>query len=456
MATRLLRTSAAVALLTLAAVAPALPRGASAATFVGPKQYYLALGDSITYGAQPNGDNSHGFADDFFQYLQARGTTTLVNYACVHETTATFMNGGCPEASSVKSSYGSATSQLAAALAFIQAHPGQVSPVTIEIGAADVDKDINESKCTFNTINGLLDGNAAITNFGNILNQLKSALNGTGDLIALNYFDPYQNACPQLASNAVTFNSNLASTAQKAGVPIVDVYAAFGGSTTPNPTLCTYSWTYTCGTNPTDILPNSQGYSAIASAAEALVNYPLPVATATKQAGGATATTSAGQPTPQPTATSGPQSIGTPGPEQTDTIVVLPNPPAPHPACRPQRATLTLSLHPSGSVASGQTISAVAHAAAGSRLTVTLHVDKQTVSYSGSGAKRKKVAHTSSIYSVTARATTDRHGNATLRWHVTYPASAPTTASLTGTVAHGCDSGTATWHLKIVPAAHHT
>ena len=106
-----------IAAVIAAAVAQPFERhsGAAAATLAGPKAYYLALGDSVTFGAQPNGDYSHGFADDLFQYLQARGTTTLVNMACRHETTTTFMHGGCPDLSSVKYSYGSSSSQLAAA-----------------------------------------------------------------------------------------------------------------------------------------------------------------------------------------------------------------------------------------------------------------------------------------------------------------------------------------------------
>src|SRR5579863_4709071 len=95
-------------LVALALVAQPLgqPSHATASTLVGPKAYYLALGDSVTYGEQPNGDVSHGFADDLFrQYLKPRGTTTLVNMACVHETTTTFLHGGCPNASSVKTSY---------------------------------------------------------------------------------------------------------------------------------------------------------------------------------------------------------------------------------------------------------------------------------------------------------------------------------------------------------------
>src|SRR5579859_2131845 len=35
-------------------------------------QQYLALGDSLAFGFQPNGDFTHGYAVDLFQTLQAK------------------------------------------------------------------------------------------------------------------------------------------------------------------------------------------------------------------------------------------------------------------------------------------------------------------------------------------------------------------------------------------------
>ncbi len=51
----------------------------AASSVIGPKKYYLALGDSLAFGYQPNFDFSHGYVDDFFSNLKTHGTTTLAN-----------------------------------------------------------------------------------------------------------------------------------------------------------------------------------------------------------------------------------------------------------------------------------------------------------------------------------------------------------------------------------------
>src|SRR6266700_3345067 len=95
---------------------------------VGPKQHYLALGDSLAFGVQPNGDFTHGYVNDLFQTLHDEGTKDVKNLGCPGETSSTFINGGCPFAPQ------GTPSQLASAMAFLLAHPGKVSPVTLDIG----------------------------------------------------------------------------------------------------------------------------------------------------------------------------------------------------------------------------------------------------------------------------------------------------------------------------------
>jgi hypothetical protein len=81
-----------------------------------------------------------GYADDFALRLRViRPDIQTVNFGCPSETTITFINGGCPYTSvgfSLHSSYSGP--QLSAALAFLQEHPGQVSPITINIGGNDL------------------------------------------------------------------------------------------------------------------------------------------------------------------------------------------------------------------------------------------------------------------------------------------------------------------------------
>src|SRR6266702_4601141 len=103
---------------------------------VGPKQHYLALGDSLAFGVQPNGDFTHGYVDDLFKILQSEGTKDHLNLGCPGATSTTFIIGG------ICSYPPPFASQLAAAVAFLQANAGKVSPVTLDIGANDVLPDL--------------------------------------------------------------------------------------------------------------------------------------------------------------------------------------------------------------------------------------------------------------------------------------------------------------------------
>src|SRR6266851_4270652 len=62
----------------------------------GPKQHYLALGDSLAFGFQPNGDYTNGYVPDLFQILQNEGTKDVKDLGCPGESSMTFIKGGCP------------------------------------------------------------------------------------------------------------------------------------------------------------------------------------------------------------------------------------------------------------------------------------------------------------------------------------------------------------------------
>src|SRR5260221_12365405 len=65
-------------------------------SLVGPKQYYLALGDSLPFGYQPNLDYDDGYADDFFSNLQSHVEQKLGNLGCPGETSGTLIDGVFP------------------------------------------------------------------------------------------------------------------------------------------------------------------------------------------------------------------------------------------------------------------------------------------------------------------------------------------------------------------------
>lgn len=244
---RRFRTTCSILLIPLLIGVLLCPAPASAAGgLVGPKADYLALGDSLAFGYQPNFDWTHGYADQWFADLQRRQTKGYTNYGCPGETSATFINGGCPHAELKRSFY--AGPQLAAAVAFLTAHQGKVSPVSLDIGANDMIRDLDPSTCTVNGSGWDADLAALDQNLtGVILPRLVAALTDrrgvrTGDLVMMNYYDPWQNECPNAVSYVVQLNQQLAADAAQFGVPIADVFAAFGGAATPNPNICTDTW----------------------------------------------------------------------------------------------------------------------------------------------------------------------------------------------------------------------
>ena len=275
------RTFASVALaLTLALVAsvflaPGIAHGAGAtsSTLVGPKSYYLALGDSLAFGYQPNLSFSHSYPQQWYSNnLSAHHVGHYTNYGCNGETSATFVNGGCPYSYLLHNYYFG--SQLNAALSFLKAHPGAVSPVSLDIGANDLLPDINGSTCAISSTWSTDLANLDTRLTGTILPKLTAALtvNGvrTGDLVMMNYYDPYQNACPTSLSYVQTLNQHLAADAAQFNVPVADVFTAFGGATTPNPNICTDTWMCSSYNN---IHATTTGYGVIAGAFGSVTGY---------------------------------------------------------------------------------------------------------------------------------------------------------------------------------------
>ena len=199
-----------VALIT--AVISSVTTSAAPAT-VRVKSYYLALGTSLAYGQQAP-DFNHGYPQQWFTLLQSRGSRSLTNYGCpgetstqmIHTINCAWVNPYDPSHPTLSSHdpYNNKT-ELDAALAFIAAHPHQVSPVSLDMGANDLLPDITVTPtptgftCTWDPTKvrndeATLDANLQQT----ILPQLVQALQNhgsqmTGDLVMMNYYDPFQN-----------------------------------------------------------------------------------------------------------------------------------------------------------------------------------------------------------------------------------------------------------------------
>jgi lysophospholipase L1-like esterase len=238
----------------------------------GPKRYYLALGDSLAFGYQPDWNFARGYASEFFQDLKQHGTQTYVNLGCPGETSSTMIYGGCPYA--VLRKYPYLGTQLDAAVNYLHAHSGNVSPVTLDIGANDLISGIDPQTCSVDASAF----NAALVSFDTnltqmILPQLHDALlvggRVTGDLIVNNYYDPFQNVCPETVSYVQQLNQHIIKDVSSYGI-VVDTFSAFGGSTTPNPHICTYTWM--CSVFK-DIHATNTGYSVIAATFEHTTGY---------------------------------------------------------------------------------------------------------------------------------------------------------------------------------------
>jgi lysophospholipase L1-like esterase len=148
--------------------------------------YYVSLGDSLSRGYMPGaGDTDQGYADDLFATLQARDPSLqLVKLGCSGETTGTMITGGkCTDR------YPVGTSQLAVAEQFLRNHRGQVTYLTLDIGANDVD-----GCASAGSIDPVCVTKGLVTiaqNLNTILAGLTQASGRLPRSIGMNYYDPF-------------------------------------------------------------------------------------------------------------------------------------------------------------------------------------------------------------------------------------------------------------------------
>jgi lysophospholipase L1-like esterase len=237
----------------------------------------MALGDSLSFGYQPNLDFSSGFADDVFNDVRQANVSEIVNYACAGETTATMINGGCPASIAHHGSY--IGPQLQAAMDFLteQRHQGRVSPITLEIGVNDVVKDFNAATCMVSASADVdlatMDANLTGVILPGLLKALETPTGArTGDLHLLNYYNPYAKVCADSPTFVHRLNDHLQADAAVFRVPVVDVYSAFGGDSATASHICAYTWY--CAPRFHDFHPTNLGYRIIANAVESALGLP--------------------------------------------------------------------------------------------------------------------------------------------------------------------------------------
>jgi lysophospholipase L1-like esterase len=262
------RSAIAIGAALVAASAFALA-GASGAAGAGGTHYYLALGDSLARSVQPNGDYQHGYAEQLTAKLQPGDPSLrLVKLACGGATTTDMVEG-----SSDPSCRFAHKTQLAEAVAFLQAHRRAVSLVTIDIGANDV------------TLPGGGGGAAIASNLPVILDRLRTAAGPGVPIVGMSYYDPNV-AAVWFATHSVeavqaeigfahTLNVLLEHLYADAGDALADVEGAFQlGDTTLDETgtpadvslACGLTWICVPPPLGPDVHPTTTGYGVIAQA----------------------------------------------------------------------------------------------------------------------------------------------------------------------------------------------
>jgi lysophospholipase L1-like esterase len=242
---------------------------ASSEQFNPPKQYYLALGDSLAYGYQQakflsEAATGHidpatfpGYVGDFAAMLQGvRPEIQSVNYGCPGETTLSYFAGcafSAVEGFPLHNAYSGP--QEVAALDFLKAHRGQVSPITLDNGANDVTPCLSspDPSCFSTHI-------AAVgVNLDRALGELRAAA-PDAEIIVMEYYDPFAFANPSTIGISELLNRAIANAAAAHGARLADALTPFN-LTPPQPaTLCALG--PFCPLS--DIHPNDAGYAVIA------------------------------------------------------------------------------------------------------------------------------------------------------------------------------------------------
>lgn len=241
--------------------------------------WYLALGDSLAAGYQPNqgDDKTGGYVGGVLEAVRAhRSKTRLVNVACSGETVVTMVNGG-------RCAYEEG-SQLAEAVEFLHDHRRTTRLITIDIGANDVQRCVSRDPLGIDAAciqQGLGDVQRLLPQ---VLSRLHRAAPGAR-IVVLNYYNPFLAAFlngpagQDLAATSMalqaTLNTIVAAAARSVHADVADIATAFhstdvtpvdvaalGGVVPTNvATICGWTWMCLLG----DIHANDTGYAVMAA-----------------------------------------------------------------------------------------------------------------------------------------------------------------------------------------------
>jgi lysophospholipase L1-like esterase len=240
-----------------------------------PQGYYLALGDSMTYGFQPTKANAPpsalrtGYVDVFAARLRKLSPTVkVVNYGCPGESTVTFLRGGCDwlkHGGKLHNRFRG--SQLEAAQAFVRAHSGQVSPITVTLWGNDLPLPLSQNAKR---------APRAIALFGSrltsILEQLRAAAPNS-EIIVSGAWNPEADRLAQAEPLYRSLDAAIRRSAAASRARVANMFAALNGTgnvKTQQARLCRL--TFVCSKR--DPHPTDAGYRAMAGAFMTASGYP--------------------------------------------------------------------------------------------------------------------------------------------------------------------------------------
>ncbi|MFL6288043.1 MAG: SGNH/GDSL hydrolase family protein [Actinomycetes bacterium] len=245
------------------------------------KVWYLALGDSLSVGFQPNkGETDKGYVDNLSRRVREHvPSLALRNVGCAGETSRSLITGAHSPCRYV------AGSQLDAALAFLKAHPGRIGFITVDIGANDLLRRCLDGHGVIDLACTTEQGPRMQARTERIVDALRSAAGPNVPILGMKYYNPflgYWGNVPGGRSIAradqrawVVFNEALTSAYESAGATVADVAATFriddfadtvmlpDGRVVPVNVALACEWTWFCSKFATDPHANNIGYRKI-------------------------------------------------------------------------------------------------------------------------------------------------------------------------------------------------
>ncbi len=262
-----------------------------------PGRYLLSLGDSLGFGYQGQRIStelaSGSYSPEHFPgYVVplARSITRVaerrvrvVNYACPGETTSSMIDGPCAFADAVHAAgYPRALhddysgSQLSAAVGFLRAHRGAVSPITVSIGANDLNNLFNACARDVGCVQQGLPATLATLagNLGTVLTALRQQA-PHAEIIVLTPYNPAYVIDPGTDALLAAGDATIATVAVAARARVADGFAAINLALPGQEQASVCTFTLMCSQG--DIHPSDAGYLRLAGALWTASGYRHPV-----------------------------------------------------------------------------------------------------------------------------------------------------------------------------------